>query len=180
MLGAVLLALILGPLSPALPASAAEDEPLDRLLVQVLPSPVPAPDFSLDGTHAGSLRLRDLRGRVVLLNFWATWCVPCRAEMPALERLHREYGGRGLTVVGVNLKESLAAVQGFMKELQLTFAAVLDSNGAVSDAFKVRGLPMTFLLDREGRILWRALGPREWNGADGRAYFERLLQDRRP
>jgi len=125
-------------------------------------------------------KLEDLKGKVVFLNFWATWCVPCREEMPAMERLYREYGERGLVVLAVNFQESPDTVKRFMRELHLTFPTVLDSDGAAARDFAVRGLPVSFLLSRDGRILWQAIGSREWDGAEARAYFKRMLLPLRP
>jgi thiol-disulfide isomerase/thioredoxin len=119
--------------------------------------------------------LADFRGKLVFLNFWATWCVPCRREMPAMERLHRAYRGRGLTVVAVNFKESPREVKPFMEQMGLTFPAALDPDGAVTRSFGVRALPVTYLVDRDGKILWKAQGRREWDSPQGRAYFERVL-----
>ena len=174
------LALTLVTLLAPLQAVATSDGHLEALQVQVAQTPVAAPDVTLVGLDGRPLRLPNLRGKVVFLNFWATWCVPCRTEMPVMERLHRNYGGRGLAVVAVNFGESRSEIEAFTKQLQVTFLAALDTDGTVARAFGVRGLPVTFLLDQGGRILWKAIGPREWDGPDGRAYFEQLLRAQRP
>ncbi len=146
------------------------------LQVQSFPEPIPLPPISLERIDGRPLPLADLRGKIVLLNFWATWCIPCRQEMPAMERLSHEYGGRGLAVVAVNFKESKDAVGRFFNELRLDFPSALDPEGATANSLAVRGLPATFLLDREGRILWKAMGSREWDSRAGRAYFDHILQ----
>jgi thiol-disulfide isomerase/thioredoxin len=147
-----------------------------NVLRVILPNePVDAPDFSLDGLNGRPVRLKGLRGKVVFLSFWATWCVPCRKEMPAMERLYQAYRERGLTVVAVNYKESPAEATAFMNELHLTFPAALDRKGAVTASFAVRSLPVTYLVDRDGKILWKALGERAWDGPPSRGYFDRLL-----
>jgi peroxiredoxin len=97
-----------------------------------------------------------------------------------MERLLRAYQDRGLAVVAVNVRDSKEEVEAFMNVLHLSFPAVLDSDGSVSRRFAVRGLPVSFLLDREGRILWKAIGSREWEGPHSRAYLEAVLQMRRP
>ena len=154
--------------------------PPESLRVHAFSEDITAPAFSLKGIDGHPLRLEDLKGKVVFLNFWATWCVPCREEMPAMERLYREYGERGLVVLAVNFQESPDTVKRFMRELHLTFPTVLDSDGAAARDFAVRGLPVSFLLSRDGRILWQAIGSREWDGAEARDYFKRILLPLRP
>jgi thiol-disulfide isomerase/thioredoxin len=119
--------------------------------------------------------LAGLRGHVVLLNFWATWCLDCRQEMPALETLHRRFRARGLAVVGVNAREGLTVVQGYARELGLTFPLVLDADGAVMIRYGVIGLPTTFLIGRNGRAVALAVGVREWASAAAVEIVETLL-----
>jgi peroxiredoxin len=95
--------------------------------------------------------------------------------MPDMERLHRDYGPRGLAVVGINFQESEAEAQAFVEEFRLTFPILLDPKGTVTRSYAVRALPVTYLVDRDGKILWKATGRREWDGPHGRAYFERVL-----
>ena len=173
----ILSALLLAP--PVVDAAQSSD-PLATLLLQSFPEPLPAPVVSLKSLDGRPLRLEDLRGQVVFLNFWATWCVPCRQEMPAMERLYRDYRGRGFAIVAVNYGESQAEIQRFAVELSLSFPMGMDAGGAGARAFAVRGLPVTYLLGRDGRILWRALGSREWDGPAGRAYFDKLLRAPQP
>lgn len=113
-----------------------------------------APDFALQTADGQTVRLRDLRGKVVLLNFWATWCPPCKAEMPDLDALHREYGAsQGFVVLGVNMEEGAEAVAAFAAERKITFPLLLDSDGQVSGRlFAVRSLPTSLIIDREGFI----------------------------
>lgn len=151
------------------------DEALDALVVQSFPEPLPSPTVTLRNVQGQPFSFQDFRGKVVLLNFWATWCVPCRQEMPAMEQLYEAYRDRGLVVVAVNFRESTREVRSFIEELRLTFPMALDGDGVLSRRLAVRGLPVTYLLDREGRILWKAIGSREWDGAHGRAYFDGLL-----
>ena len=98
-------------------AAHAGSEHLDALMVQTMRTPAPAPAFRLSDVDGTPRTLESLRGSVVLLNFWATWCIPCREEMPAMERLHRTYRERGLTVLGVNYKESARDVRAFLEKL---------------------------------------------------------------
>ncbi len=113
-----------------------------------------APDFTLHTADGQKVRLQDLRGKVVLLNFWATWCPPCKAEMPDLDALHREYGAsQGFTVLGVNMEESAEVVAAFAQERRISFPLLLDTDGQVSGKlFVVRSLPTSMIIDREGYI----------------------------
>jgi thiol-disulfide isomerase/thioredoxin len=153
-------------------------ELLEGLRVALPQEPVRAPDFRLEAVNGPPVHLTGLGGRLMFLNFWATWCKPCRREMPAMERLHRAYRDRGLAVVAVNFRESREEVKAFLEEMGLSFAAPLDLDGRVTRAYGVRALPATYLVDRDGKILWKAQGPREWDAPHGRAYFERVLAAR--
>ncbi|MCY4525972.1 MAG: redoxin domain-containing protein [Anaerolineaceae bacterium] len=117
-----------------------------------------APDFATSGDDGQALRLSDYRGQVVLLNFWATWCGPCRIEMPEFEQIHRERAGEGFVVVAVNNAESMAAVQDFREELALSFPLALDEDASIQALYGINNYPSTFLLDQEGRILSRHFG----------------------
>src|SRR5512134_3141073 len=102
-----------------------------------------APDFDLPTLEGHQLQLSSLRGKVVLLNFWATWCIPCREEMPALERLHQVYQAQGFAVVSIDLKESAEQVKAFFHKHALSFPALLDQNGSVFRDYLVAGMPTT-------------------------------------
>lgn len=125
------------------------------------------PAYAAPTLAGDTLDLADLRGRVVLLNVWATWCEPCRWEMPALERVHRRLRERGLEVVAVSVDALPGAADGpvraMIDELGLSFTVLLDPAGEVQRRFGVAGLPTTFLIDREGRLIDRVLGPVHWD-----------------
>ncbi|HHB91114.1 MAG TPA: TlpA family protein disulfide reductase [Anaerolineae bacterium] len=112
----------------------------------------PAPDFTLQTPEGESLSLADLRGKAVVLNFWATWCPPCRAEMPELQAAWEAYGAGGLVVLGVNQAEDAATVQAYLDELGLTFPVVLDTQYEAASLYSVNSLPTTYFIDREGII----------------------------
>jgi peroxiredoxin len=113
-----------------------------------------APDFTLNTADGGQVRLSALRGKVVLLNFWATWCPPCLAEMPDLNALHQEQGrAHSFLVLGINQAETRAEVEAFAHKNSISFPLALDLDGVVtSDRFHVRGLPTSMIIDREGNI----------------------------
>lgn len=144
-----------------------------------------APDFTAPDVQGRPVRLADYRGkRAVLLNFWATWCVPCRLEMPTMEQAYREYRSRGLEILAVSidvghLPVAAAAVTQFMEELQLTFPALLDPEMEVARRYRVFGIPVTFLIDREGIIRAREPGFRDWTTPEPRRKLEQLLGQRR-
>jgi len=111
-----------------------------------------APDFALQGLDGKPVALKDLRGKVVVLNFWATWCPPCRAEMAALNQMQQDLADRGLVVLGVNQMEAPQTVQRFMQQQGLRFPIALDSLGSASQAYRVSALPTTYFIDRNGII----------------------------
>ena len=135
------------------------------------------PEFTGRTLEDQTVSLAGLRGKVVLLNFWASWCLECRPEMPALEELHRKYASRGLAVLGVNAREGRDTARRFARELALTFPLVLDHDGAVSTQYGVIGLPTTFLIGRDGRAVALAIGPRDWGGAAADGIIRSLLVD---
>ncbi len=112
----------------------------------------PAPDFNLSDTQGRSHRLSDLQGSVVLINFWATWCAPCRIEMPALEDRYARYKEVGLQVLAVNFDEPLDAVTAFGESFGLSFPLLLDPGGHIQQLYRVRGYPSSYFVDREGVI----------------------------
>jgi peroxiredoxin len=111
----------------------------------------PAPDFALESLAGGEIHLEDYRGQVVLLNFWATWCGPCRLEMPAFQDRFKQHGG-DLQVVGVNFDEPAHEVQNFVDELGITFDILLDPGAEVQRLYQVRGYPTTYFLDADGVV----------------------------
>ena len=118
-----------------------------------------APDFVLEATDGTSVSLADLRGRPVFVNFWATWCPPCRAEMPDISQVAEENRDSGMIVLGVNLQEDREPVVRYAQTLGLTFPLLLDRCGAVATRYNVTGLPTSYFIDREGRIRDRNVGP---------------------
>ncbi len=157
-------------------------EPLQKGLLEALslsayPATMTPPEFSGMTAAGRRVSLSELRGRVVLLNFWASWCQECRPEMPAFEGLHRDFTAQGLTVLGINVREGRQAVQNYAKELGLTFPFLLDSKGEIRASYGVIGLPTTFLIGRDGRTVALAVGPREWGSEPARAIVQALLAE---
>ena len=144
-------------------ASAAETVPA-QLLFEMKGQPQ-APDFLLADMDGKKRRLSDLRGKVVLVNFWATWCPPCRHEMPSLERLSHALKDTSFEILAVNVAENLETVFSFTGTLEPmpTFPILFDTDSKVLKAWPVMGLPTTFILNKQGRIIYRAVGGREFD-----------------
>ena len=162
--------LLTGRVAPA-------EDPVAALSL-VRPKPAKdAPDFQLRTPDDRPIRLGDFKGKVVFLNFWATWCEPCREEMPSMERLHRAYKDRGLVVLAISLdSQGASVVNPFVKKLALTFPVALDPKMAVRERYGVWAVPSTFIIDRQGKRVLFANGSREWDGKPAHALFESLLQ----
>jgi peroxiredoxin len=135
-----------------------------------------APEWSLSTPGDEVHRLTDHRDRVVLLNFWATWCAPCREELPTLEALHQELGDEGLTVIGVNVDGGgIERVQRFAEQRALSFHLAHDAEQRVSRSYGVLGYPTTVVIDRSGRIVLSELGAWDWSHPEAVAWLRELL-----
>lgn len=121
-----------------------------------------APPIDLLRPDGSPVNLKDLRGKVVLVNFWATWCEPCVAEMPSLQRLRSEFGAERLEVLGVNFQEGPARINAFVQRAGITFPIVRDTDGAVARSWSARVFPSTFVVDRGGRIRFALMGEADW------------------
>jgi peroxiredoxin len=136
----------------------------------------PLADFTLPDMQGRSIQLSALRGKVVFINVWATWCPPCVDEMPAIQRLHERLHSRGLEVLAISL-DALGAqvVEPFMQDYRLTFTTVLDPKGTVERLYHTGGVPESFIVDKQGRLVEKIVGPRDWMHPHLLATFERLL-----
>lgn len=123
----------------------------------------PAPDFSLTTFDGATISLAELRGKPVIINFWASWCPPCRDEAPLLERTWRAYKDRGLVFLGVNIQDRREDALSYMREFNITYPSGPDPNGEIAIDYGVSGLPVTFFVSREGQILRRWVGAIERN-----------------
>ena len=112
----------------------------------------PAPDFTLAARDGGKVRLADLKGQVVMINFWATWCGPCRQEMPLLAQLNTKYEPLGFTLLGVNVEPDSAAAVAWLKGMPVTFPILFDTDSVVAGNFGVEGMPSTVFVDRKGQV----------------------------
>jgi len=141
-----------------------------------------APDFhavTLDSPGAKK-SLSDYRSQVVLLNVWATWCLPCRVEMPSIEKLHQTYGPQGLKIVAVSIDDpgTEAQIRAFVKSFGLTFQVLHDPRNSISESYQVGGYPETFIIGRDGVIRKKVMEATDWNSPENRALIGRLLAER--
>jgi len=148
--------LLLGLLLTAGSASAA------RLLTLIDPS-TEAPAFTLQDTQGNPISLADYRGKVLVINFWATWCPPCRHEMPSLNRAAAWLKKYDIALLAINSGEQADKVEKFLQEQPLDFPVLLDPGGAVSTQWNATRLPVTYVVDPQGRLIYRALGSRDWD-----------------
>ena len=124
--------------------------------------------------------LADYRGQVVMINVWATWCLPCRVEMPSIEALHRAYGPKGLKIVAVSIDDpgTDQAIRAFAKEYGLTFEILHDPKGEITDLYDIDGYPETFIVGRDGVIRKKLMSATDWNSPEARSLVDRLLAER--
>jgi thiol-disulfide isomerase/thioredoxin len=156
-----------------------DDQPQLGHSLTPVPKPVPAPDFTLADMDDEMHSFKDLRGKVVLLNFWATWCPPCRREMPSMERLYQKLNGEDFTVIAVNQMESGDHVFAYTGQLEVdpTFTILFDRDSRVSNSYRVNGLPTTYLIDKQGNIRFRAIGGREFDHPDVEKQILQLMNE---
>jgi len=150
------------------------------LLEPVYPTTPDANFTSRDlGNSAPAKTLASYKGDVVLLNIWATWCAPCRAEMPSIEKLHREFGPRGLKIVAVSVDDpgQQKAIRDFARELGLTFEILQDPTHDIQKAYQTTGVPETFVLGRDGVIRKKIIGATDWSSQGTRALVAQLLAE---
>jgi thiol-disulfide isomerase/thioredoxin len=147
----------------------------------VLRKKVPVVDFTVPLAEMVPLaavqkqNLKALEGKVIFLNFWATWCGPCRQEMPSMEILYQRFKDQGLEILAVNFQEGQKDVAAFMKNYKLSFPAALDSSGQVGGIYGIEAFPTTYIIDRDGYIISRVVGSLNWNTPKLLVAFETLL-----
>jgi peroxiredoxin len=136
-----------------------------------------APDFTLKSLDGKNLKLSEMTGNVILINFWASWCGPCREEMPLLNALHNKYEPLGFTVLGVNVEEDLKGAKGFLKNFPVDFPVLLDNTNKVSKQFKVVAMPTTIVVDRDGNMRYLHQGYKSGDEAKYRQMVKTLIRE---
>jgi thiol-disulfide isomerase/thioredoxin len=137
---------------------------------------VPGAATELPDLTGQSFRIADFKGKIVLLNLWASWCPDCRREMPSLEKLQNALGRKDFAVVAIDLRESRDKVAKFVKEHGLTFEVLLDHEGKMGEDFRIRSIPTTFILGRNGGLLGRVMGARDWDQKESVALFRNVIR----
>jgi peroxiredoxin len=148
-------------------------------ILQPMKEKAPTPDFSLSTPEGKKLSLKDFRGKVVLLNFWASWCVPCREEMPGMEKLYQEYKQKNFVVLAIAVKDRKQDAIDFVKELKLTYPIALDPDAQVGSLYGAWGLPATYLIGPKGEGLARGWGPADWYAPPARKLIQSLVDGQR-
>lgn len=141
------------------PSQAADNVERPRLMKK----PIPAPSFTLKDMDGNIHKLADYRGQVTVANFWATWCPPCREEMPSMERAWKQLKKENIAMLAINVGEDADTIFTFTADYPVSFPLLMDQDSSVINEWPVRGLPTTFVLDKQGRIVYRVIGGREWD-----------------
>jgi peroxiredoxin len=138
----------------------------------------PAPDFSLPGLDGKQINLSDYRGKVVLVNIWATWCLPCVEEMPSMQKLYNEFKGNDFEILAISIDTlGLKVVAPFMKNHKLTFPALLDPQGTVKSTYGITGVPESFIIGKDGTLVKKIIGPLDWATPAVFQFFRDLIQN---
>ncbi len=144
-------------------------------LIPKLKLPVYPPRMELPDLDGRTTTLAQFEGKVVAINFWATWCAPCREELPSMESTYQAFEQAGFIIIAVNLGETRDAVAAFLDTTPVSFPVLLDQDAKLTSAFKARGLPTTYFIDRHGRISHRIKGGRDWNDAEFRKELRAIM-----
>ena len=136
-----------------------------------------APNFTLKSNSGKNVKLSELRGQVVLLNFWASWCGPCRQEMPLLEKLHKRYSALGFTVLGVNVEEDPRKAKTLLKDISVSFPILFDTSNKVSKQYKVSAMPSTIMIDRDGNMRYLHKGYKPGDEAQYKKWVKQLIRE---
>ena len=141
----------------------------------------PAPDFTFPDLDARKVSLSDFRGKVVLVNIWATWCPPCRDEMPSMQKLYERFKGEHFEILAVSIDaDGREAVAPFIKQMNLTFPVLLDPKEKIRSLYGITGVPESFIVDREGILVNKVIGPMDWSSPRVFDFFQELIQKTGP
>jgi thiol-disulfide isomerase/thioredoxin len=149
---------------------------MEKLSMFVFDEPLKAQNFILRDLNGNRVSLEDHLRKIVFLNFWTTWCPPCRDEMPSMEKLHTRFKNDDFIILAIDLQENQQQVKRFKKLFNLNFTFLLDSDGKVGLMYAVRSIPSTYLVDRKGYLIAGAMGARDWASDDAFQLFEHLLR----
>lgn len=150
---------------------------LNAVGIQTFDEPVKSIDFVLKDLNGADVSLSSFLGKVVFLNFWATWCGPCRAEMPSMQNLYESLGNDEFEIVAVNLQEGEDVVRDFVDQFGYTYPILLDSDGMIGGMYGARSIPTTYIVDKNGIILGGTIGGREWDSPEIIDTFRKLIEN---
>ena len=137
-----------------------------------------APEFQLPSHSGGTISLKNYRGKVVFINFWATWCATCKVEMPSMQRVYDKFKDRGLEMLTISVDKDQSLIQPFLDEYKLTFPVLLDPEETTAkQMYKTTGVPETFIVNKQGIIVHKAIGPRDWSTEEAIAAFTQLVEE---
>jgi len=148
---------------------------LEKMQIDAPKARLPAPSFQINDLTGKPVRLGDYDGRVILLNFWATWCIPCREEMPALQQLWEKFRDHGFTIIAISADSDTAAVEKFVAKTSLTYPVLMDMDNSVQSAYEVMAIPMTYLISHDGKLSGRIMGIRDWASPEAFELIDALL-----
>jgi peroxiredoxin len=149
------------------PAHSEEDELFSKIGIQSMKDKRKAPDCTLEALNGEKIQLKALKGKMIFLNFWATWCGPCKEEMPSMEALHQKFKAKDFVFLTVAVDYGGAKrVREFIEKQRYQFPVVVDPAGKTLDLFEINKIPSTLVIDKKGRIIGRAIGPRNWNSPE--------------
>ena len=170
-----LIGIILGCKSKQTPQKSIIDSKYIESLGIATPEGMKATDFTLKTLGGKDASLSDYQGKIVFLNFWATWCPPCREEVPSMENLYQKFKDQDFAILAIDLRESQETVEKFVQENGLNFTVLLDPKGKIGSAYMVANIPTTYLLDKKGEIIGKIIGGRDWDSEDSFNLFNDLL-----
>lgn len=138
-----------------------------------------APNFTLKDLNGGMVSMAGLRGKVIMINFWATWCGPCKVEMPSMNRLYTDLKGKDFEILAISSDvQGEKVVKPFIAQGRFSFPVLIDSSFKVNSNYGVTGIPTTFLVDKDGVITYKILGPRDWNSPEARELIRRMMSSK--
>ena len=162
-------------LLPLLSSCQNNKTPISTQYLSTLPAPFTAPDISIKDFDGKSIKLSDYKGKPVVINFWATWCPPCRKELPSMNRAWEALEKEGVQMLAVNMSEPAVTIKKFIEKQPINFKILLDETGYFSQKWQVTGLPTTYIVDRKGEIIYKAVGEREWDNPEILATIKQLI-----
>jgi len=163
----------------SIPAFSQERSLYSKIGIQSLRDNIKTPDFCLEGLNVKKVQLSALKGNVIFLNFWATWCGPCKDEMPSMDSLYQSYRERDFVLLAISVDDgSPDPARKFIQKHRYRFPVLLDPAGKTLDLFEINRIPATIIIDKKGRMVGRVIGPRDWSKPEVFSLIDQMLDDR--